>query len=327
MSSVDLRRGALVAVRNPSEILATLDAHGTVAGLPFMPEMAAYCGRRFVVDYRADRMCDTVNYTGSRKLPDSVLLADMRCDGSSHGGCQAECRFYWKEIWLRKVSPDAPPESPVDASDLKALVDFTSSHVKREVERQGRRQDRWVCQHTELLTATSLLRTFDPRTYIGQYTNGNVSLGRCVRVTARAAVEESLDKLGLMPKVFMHGTAAQSPPYEPLNLQPGEWVEIRSKDEIAATLNAEGNNRGLWFDREMAAFCGGKFRVRQRIERFIDDFKDNGKLVEMKSDAVTLDGVVCSGELSLHRWFCPRQIYPYWRDCWLRRVPPPDNRD
>jgi hypothetical protein len=41
-----------------------------------------------------------------------------------------------------------------------------------------------------------------------------------------------------------------------------------------------------------------------------------------KSDCVTLEGVVCSGERSLRRWFCPRAIYPYWRECWLRRVEP-----
>jgi hypothetical protein len=33
---------------------------------------------------------------------------------------------------------------------------------------------------------------------------------------------------------------------------------------------------------------------------------------------------VCSGEWSTQRWFCPRAIYPYWRECWLERVQPPD---
>jgi hypothetical protein len=45
-------------------------------------------------------------------------------------------------------------------------------------------------------------------------------------------------------------------------------------------------------------------------------------MVELKNEAVTLDGVVCSGDLSLRRWFCPRAIYPFWRECWLERVEP-----
>ena len=39
---------------------------------------------------------------------------------------------------------------------------------------------------------------------------------------------------------------------------------------------------------------------------------------------ITLDGVVCSGDLSLRRWFCSRAIYPYWRECWLERAQRPD---
>ena len=101
MPSDDLRRGDLVEVKDPAAILATLDEHGALEELPFMPEMAAFCGRRFVVERRAERLCDTVHYTGSRKPARSVFLDDLRCDGSAHDGCQAECRFIWKEAWLR----------------------------------------------------------------------------------------------------------------------------------------------------------------------------------------------------------------------------------
>ena len=99
-------------------------------------------------------------------------------------------------------------------------------------------------------------------------------------------------------------------------------MQVKSKEEIAATLTPEGRHRGMWFDREMMPFCGGVFRVRQRIHRFIDE-RAGGRMIELKkNDCVTLEGVVCSGELSLRRWFCPRAIYPYWRECWLRRVEP-----
>ena len=56
-----------------------------------------------------------------------------------------------------------------------------------------------------------------------------------------------------------------------LKVHPGELVQVKSKEEIAATLSPEGRNRGLWFDREMLPYCGGTYRVRQRVNRIIDE--------------------------------------------------------
>jgi hypothetical protein len=321
MSNEELRRGDLVEVKGPAEILATLDARGALEELPFMPEMAGFCGRRFVVDRRADRVCDTVHYTGTRRPPRTVLLADLRCDGSAHGGCQAECRFLWKEDWLRKVTPEQGPASaPMRARDLDALLARTTRHVKYEVDVEGRAQERWWCQATELPKASRHLKLWDPRSYLREYTTGNVTLGRFLRVTARAAVQEPMRKLGMIPEVHLPGTSTGPGTEPPLDLQPGELVQVKTKEEIAATLTPEGRHRGMWFDREMMPFCGRTFRVRRKIQRFIDE-RSGGRMIELKkAHCVTLEGVVCSGDLSLRRWFCPREIYSYWRECWLRRV-------
>ena len=47
-------------------------------------------------------------------------------------------------------------------------------------------------------------------------------------------------------------------------------------------------------------------------------------MIEINSDCVILEGVVCAADY--HR-FCPRAIYPYWREVWLERVdgPPYEN--
>ena len=121
MSHEELHRDDLVEVKSPSEILATLDDRGALGDLPFMPEMVAYCGRRFRVERRADKVCDTVKYTGSRRIPEAVLLDDLRCDGSGHDGCQAECRLFWKESWLRKVADGERPPPPFPPADGAAL--------------------------------------------------------------------------------------------------------------------------------------------------------------------------------------------------------------
>jgi len=322
-SRKELCRGDLVEVLGPGQILATLDDQGALGGLPFMPEMAALCGQRFTVDRRADRVCDTVHYTGSRRLSDAVLLDDLRCNGSGHDGCQAECRFFWKEEWLRRVRPETPPAPTFPQGDLAALVErcARNTRVPGPVNGEGLR---YRCQATELPRCTQHIELWDPMGYIREYASGNVSLGHFLTVTSRAVVKEPLRKLGLIPEVHVPGTAKKGEVFEPLNLQVGEWVRVKSREEIARTLTPEGRNKGLWFDREMLPYCGGRYRVRQRISRFIDD--RDGKMIVLKNEAITLDGVVCSGDLSLRRWFCSRAIYPYWRECWLERTQRPDQR-
>ena len=43
----------------------------------------------------------------------------------------------------------------------------------------------------------------------------------------------------------------------------------------------------------------------------------NGEMVEIKSDCIILDGVVCASDFHL---FCTRGIYSYWREIWLERI-------
>src|SRR5208283_5901324 len=146
MSERELRRGDLVEVRSPAEILATLDERGDLDGLPFMPEMTAYCGRRFAVAARAEKVCDSVDFSGSRRLPHAVLLEDLRCDGSGHDGCQAECRLFWKEAWLNRVSPEAPTPPPFPEQDRSALLERASRHVRSMQPIDNKEQLRYRCQ-------------------------------------------------------------------------------------------------------------------------------------------------------------------------------------
>ena len=81
-------------------------------------------------------------------------------------------------------------------------------------------------------------------------------------------------------------------------------------------------NRGLHFDVEMAPFCAtGTERVLTRVERIVDE--KTGLLIELPNPCLILDGVTCSGLLSSSRMFCPRNIYPFWREVWLKRVDGP----
>lgn len=310
-----LRKGDVVTVRMPEEILSTLDERGELDSLPFMPEMVPMCGQSFRVSSRAERICDTWGGSGSRSMDNTVFLEDLRCGGAAHGGCAAECRIYWKESWLRLG--DAGPEA-ADPTSAAALLDRISRHTTQSDDDQV---TRYRCQATQAVAASFPLSKVDLRSYAREFVVGNVSLPRLFRVLARAAVMDPARKLRLLPAAPLRGPGPKSTRTPVLGLEPGEWVRVRSRAQIEATLNDKGQNRGLGFDREMLPFCGHEFQVRQRVERVIDE--TNGQMIEIKSDCVTLDGVACSGERSTCRWFCQRAILPVWREGWLERLPNP----
>jgi hypothetical protein len=314
MTMAGFRRGDLVEVRSPAEILATLDATGALDGLPFMAEMVPLCGKRLVVERRAERVCDTIHYSGTRRLADAVFLEQERCDGKAHGGCQAECRILWKEAWLREADAGGPAAGPFAAEETEALLARATAGARTQ---QGGEQ-RWRCQATDLPACTEHVKLWDPRGYLRELSSGNVGVGHFARVMSRAVVREPMRKLGLIDEVHVRGSAQKGDSFPALDLQPGERVRVKSREEIAKTLNEQGRNKGLWFDEEMLPYCGQEFRVRQRVRTFINDH--DGKMVELKNEAITLEEVICSGNHSLRRWFCSRGLYPYWRECWLERV-------
>jgi hypothetical protein len=311
-----LRPGDVVEVRPAAEILATLDGDGCTGALPFMPEMLEFVGGRFTVSAVAQKVCDTTrDGTGNRLLHDTVLLDDLRCNGVAHGGCQAGCRLMWRGAWLRRVSSQA---NGTTESGRAALAERTRPATKRSREIDGQKIETYRCQATELVAASE---PFPPQDrgmkYLREVQCGNVGVGRFLRVLVRAASRKFASILGLRKEVAVWSPGPPTP-IEPLNLRPGELVRVKSKREIARALDENGTNRGLSFDWEMVPHCGRKYRVQDRVERIIDE--NTGAMIELKRDCLILEGVVCSGDRSAGRWFCPRGIYPYWREDWLGRV-------
>jgi hypothetical protein len=106
-----------------------------------------------------------------------------------------------------------------------------------------------------------------------------------------------------------------------LNLQPGDWVRVKSYEDILATLDEEYRNRGMAFNAELAYYCGGTYRVVSRIDKIMDE--KNGRLLNLKNDCIVLEGTDCVGRFT-RPLFCPRGGYTYWREIWLERVPAPE---
>ncbi|MET8865552.1 hypothetical protein ABZW11_21650 [Nonomuraea sp. NPDC004580] len=312
--------GDLVEVRGEAEILATLDERGELDGLPFMPEMLAYCGKRLTVHKVAHKLCDTQTRTGLRRMARAVHLTGARCDGSAHGGCQTACSLYWKEDWIKPVT-DEPTTAPQDSR----LLPLLEVNTRKPPAADG--GERFSCQATELLRAAPTCLPFtNARQYVTDVRSGNVGVGRTVQGIAiglfnrmqhlarRVLPRRLLIRDGL-PWGFLKGRLTGKTPTQSLDLQPGEMVRVKSKEEILATLNADMLNRGMGFEQEMARYCGTTARVQARVERCIDE--KTGELLSMKNPCIVLEGVVCVGVHSLN---CPREFVPFWREIWLERI-------
>jgi hypothetical protein len=307
-----LRAGEWVEVRSKEEILRTLDKTGQLDGLPFMPNMFAYCGQRLRVYKRAHKTCDTVFPVRGRRMLDSVHLA-TRCAGGPYGGCQASCLIFWKEAWLKRVvSPDLSAEEPAAERDppLASWEGCTEQDVwagTRAAGPQDEQDPAYVCQATQVPYASHDLAWWDPRQYVEDYTSGNVGLWRIVKGFVYSCyyhlTEADFGQGRVMRRFYdsfhplwrgtlyprRRGTipadVATPLPPQPLNLRPGEWVRVKSHTEI------------------------------------LDE--KTGKMSRMRTESILLEGAVCQSRYSTCRMFCPRAIYPFWREIWLERVSGP----
>jgi hypothetical protein len=339
------RAGDWVEVRSKEEILKTLDANGRLEGLPFMPQMLQYCGQRFQVYKRAHKTCDTVTgkYVG-RHLTHAVHL-EHRCDGHAYGGCQAGCLIFWKDAWLKPVDgtrrSQALPAGDLVQTDTQHLEDCrTENDVWRATKHhQPGHEARYCCQATQLISFTAPLKWWDARQYVETYTSGNASLRQILRGLgylayyygtlaykdgwgrpARWLYDRFQVATGGIPFPRRKGwiPIGKPTPRCDLGLRPGELVRVRSYEEILATLDTAGSNRGLSFDAELVPYCGKVYRVKTCVEKFIDE--KTGRLKRLKTPALILEGVNCRALYSGQRTFCPRGIHLWWREIWLERV-------
>jgi hypothetical protein len=343
VQSSKLRVGDWVEIRSKDEILSTLDSDGRLEGMPFMPEMFAFCGKRFQVYKRAHKTCDTVFPVRGRRVDRAVHL-ETRCDGSAHGGCQAGCLLFWKDAWLKPVSWQSP--STAVASALTSCSSGSAACAESEVwagtadANASGRDPVYVCQATRLPYATTSLEWWDVRQYVEDYVSGNVGLWR-ILCGAVYFLYYRISKAGIglgrpmrwfydtfyslwrgAPFPRRHGSIPEtmSTPHETLDLQVGELVRIKPYKEILTTLNTRDRNRGLYFDAEEVPYCGSTYRVLKRVTKIIHE--RTGKMLEMKAPCIILDSVICESRYSECRLFCPRSIYSYWREIWLERIGP-----
>jgi hypothetical protein len=343
-----LRVGDWVEVRSKEEILKTLDSNGQLDGMPFMPEMFAFCGKQFQVYKRAHKTCDTIFPVRGRRVDQAIHL-DTRCDGSAHGGCQASCILFWKTAWVKPLGKKPRKDAPIPASlpsegaaiplAGSGCTEYTVWDRAQTVSAEDG-ETTYVCQATRLPYATTDLEWWDFSQYLEDYRSGNVGLWRLLCGGIYFLVSW-LQQAGLglgRPLRWFYDTfyplwagtpyprrkgvipIGERTPNRSLDLQPGELVRIKPYKEILTTLDTHNRNRGLFFDAEEVPYCEKTYRVQKRVTKIVNE--RTGKMREMKTPSVILDSVICESRYSECRLFCPRSIYSYWRETWLERVEP-----
>ena len=344
-SSSRFRAGEFVEVRSREEILASLDKNARLDGLPFMPEMLAWSGRRLRGYKRAHKTCDPSHGIDGRSMQSAVHLEDARCDGSAHGGCQARCLLFWKDAWLKKIDEASVPA--LDSTNTsEGSNDGVSGCSESDVLAGTRKRDEddtkdsptFVCQATQIGEATQLLRWWDLRQYFEDYTSGNVRISEMIApfiffaysllISSGIGLGSAFRWLYDLFQKLTGGTpypvrigrvlSGRKTPSKNLGLQPGELVRVRGYQEILDTLDNTSRNRGMWFDAEMVPYCGKTFQVLDRMQTIVDE--KTGKLLKLKNDCIVLDKAVCMACYAKYRLFCPREIYAWWREIWLERA-------
>lgn len=323
-------------------------ATGSSTGCPSCPRCCAIAGRDSRSTRGRTRPVTTrhpIRFTRAG-LEETVHL-ETRCDGEAHDGCQAGCLLYWKQAWLKPVSPnpkeidglsgDTPSVTSVEAPST-AGCDESEIWTRTQVSNLSEEAPTYCCQATQVHHATSPLAWWDPRQYFEDYWSGNVGLGRMVSGLIYS-MYYNLSQAGLgvgpamrwfydrfhavwggtlfprKPGIIPEG---EPTPTATLDLQPGETVRVKSHKEILKTVDTGNRNRGMYWDAELVPYCGETHRVLKRVTRIIDE--RTGKMQEMKTPCIILDSVVCQARYSPCRMLCPKSMYPYWREIWLERI-------
>lgn len=101
-------------------------------------------------------------------------------------------------------------------------------------------------------------------------------------------------------------------------LRAGDWIEIRSKDEILRTLDRNGRLQELPFMPQMFQYCGKRFKVFKRAHKTCDTV--NPVAGRRLADAVHLN-LRCDGKAY---GGCQAACLLFWKEAWLKPIEAPN---
>ena len=94
----------------------------------------------------------------------------------------------------------------------------------------------------------------------------------------------------------------------------GDWVEVRSKEEILRTLDKSGRMQGLPFMPQMFKYCGQRFQVYKRAHKTCDTVNPvaGRRLADGIHLSLRCDGQAYGG--------CQAACLIFWKEAWLKPV-------
>ena len=94
----------------------------------------------------------------------------------------------------------------------------------------------------------------------------------------------------------------------------GDWVEVRSKEEILRTLDPGGRLEGLPFMPQMFQYAGQRFRIYKRAHKTCDTVNGTGgrRLANGLHLNLRCDGKVYGG--------CQASCLIFWKEAWVKPV-------
>jgi hypothetical protein len=117
-------------------------------------------------------------------------------------------------------------------------------------------------------------------------------------------------------RLALRGRTPGPSPEQP-DIKSGQWIEVRTIEEIAATLDDGEKLGGCLFIDEMGEYCGRRYRVLKEVESFYDETKN--RMCRAKN-MFLLEGVRCSGRQRLYTVDCDRSCFFFWHRDWLQGI-------
>ncbi len=99
-------------------------------------------------------------------------------------------------------------------------------------------------------------------------------------------------------------------------LRVGDWVEVKTKDEILQSLDKNGRLEGMPFMPQMFKYCGQQFRVYKCAHKTCDTITDHF-VSRRLSDGIHLD-IRCDGQAY---GGCQAACLIFWKKAWLKPLP------
>ena len=101
------------------------------------------------------------------------------------------------------------------------------------------------------------------------------------------------------------------------NLNVGDIVRIRSKEQILQTLDNNNKLEGCLFMEDMWQYCGTEHKVLKKVNYFYDEA--NRRMCKAYN-TVLLEGIYCSGKFQRYNNSCDRFCLLFWKEDWIEKI-------